>query len=95
MNKVLRLVHSDGTVYHVDLHLIAENRARYYEKNDPDTTFEEEYNLVMTDGTEGANWFLNNMNPEDILEEEYVIVCEQVEDFYKKIKECSVEVYKY
>lgn len=47
-------------------HLVAKNRAEYYAKNDPDTTYQEEYEFTMSDDYELKDWFLNNMNWSDV-----------------------------
>lgn len=61
-------IEDSGYVWRVPLLVIAEERARYYAKRDPDTSFEEEVDYVMEDGFEGIDWYQNNMNFEDVAE---------------------------
>lgn len=68
MTKTIRIFDA-GHVWHVPLEAIAKHRADYYAKNDKDTTFKEEFDFVMSDGDEGVEWFLNNMDFEDVQKE--------------------------
>jgi len=76
--KYLELTMADERVYLVPMHVIADNRAKHYAENDPDTTYEEEYNAIMgdkitgPDNGMGSDWYFNNMNPEDV--EDHVIL---------------------
>lgn len=54
----------DGSSWGLPLKLVAVNRAKHYAE-DPDTTFEEEFDLVMDNPYEGIDWYQNNCNPED------------------------------
>lgn len=65
MKKVIQ-IEDQGFIWHIPLEHIADHRAKYYEKNDKDTTYEEEYNYVMNDNYEGVDWFLSNMNWSDV-----------------------------
>lgn len=61
----------DGSIYGYPLERIAHDRATYYAKNDPKTTYEREFEFVMEDDYEGIDWLQNNMNPKD---EDFVII---------------------
>ena len=65
MAKIIR-VEDSGHVWHVPLEAVAKNRAEYYAKRDPNTTFESEYEYVMEDDHEGVDWFQNNMDFKDV-----------------------------
>ena len=56
----------DGTRYDVPAKVIAEDRAKYYAENDPDTTYNEEYEYTMQDDYELKDWAANNMNWKDV-----------------------------
>lgn len=56
-----------GYVWHIPLNVIAEKRADFY-ADDKDTTREEEIEFVMEDDYEGLDWYLNNMDFEDVAE---------------------------
>lgn len=49
--------------------VVAHNRALYYEKRDKDTTYKEEFDFVMGDDFEAQDWFRNNMDPEDVIDQ--------------------------
>lgn len=65
MAKVIR-INDSGYIWDVPLEVIANHRAEYYAKRDKDTTFQEEFDYVMGDDYEGLDWFLNNMDYEDV-----------------------------
>lgn len=65
MEKMIQ-VEDNGYVWRFPLKIVARNRAAYYEQRDEDTTFQEEYDLVMGDEFEGIDWFQNNMDWEDV-----------------------------
>jgi hypothetical protein len=56
---------SNGELWGLPLRHVAEDRARYYAARDPDTTYQEEFDYVMRDDSEGLDWFHNNTNYED------------------------------
>jgi hypothetical protein len=60
-------INDGGFVWHVPLQVVAEARADHY-ADDPDTTREEEVAHVMGDPGEGLEWYLNNMDFEDVAE---------------------------
>ena len=66
--KYLRVTMPDGSKWDVPARLVAENRAKYYAKNDPDTTYEEEFEFTMSDEYELFDWAADNMNWEDVEE---------------------------
>ena len=59
-------VKDNGYSWIFPAHLVAKNRAEYYAKTDPDTTYEKEFEYTMNDDFELKDWFLNNMNWEDV-----------------------------
>jgi hypothetical protein len=65
-NKNLILVYPNGAEWAIPVSAIADNRAKYYAEKDKDTTYQEEYDHVMSDDYEAADWFFNNMNYEDV-----------------------------
>jgi hypothetical protein len=52
--KYLRVTMPDGSKWDVSAKVIAGNRAEYYADDDPDTSYDEEYEL--------QDWAANNMN---------------------------------
>ncbi len=59
-------INDAGFVWHVPLSAVADNRAKYYAENDPDTTYQEEFDYVMDEHSEGLDWFWNNMDFRDV-----------------------------
>ncbi len=63
---------NNGDVYGIPAEIIAKNRADYYAKTDPDTTWQEEFDAMMewfdTNDFEFADWAKNNMNWSDVAE---------------------------
>lgn len=59
-NKRVKLFLQDGRVFSVSAHVIAHDRATYYAKKDPETTYAYEYAAV--DNSELRDWLLNNMD---------------------------------
>ena len=55
----------NGDVYGLSLEEVAKARAEYYTSQDPDTTFQEEFDYVMRDDYEGIDWFRNSQDPAD------------------------------
>lgn len=66
--KVLR-VEQNGWVWEVPAKLIAENRAKYYAEKDRDTTYEEEYEYTINSNEELYDWYMNNMDWDDVSDE--------------------------
>jgi hypothetical protein len=62
----IHLTLSDGSVWAIDGHVVAHNRATYYAEKDPDTTYEDEYKFTMGDEFELTDWASNNMNWDDV-----------------------------
>jgi len=62
--------------FEIDLHEVADNRAKYYanEHPDPDVEYMEEYQFLCDDTFEVKDWLFNNMNWRDCstLNEVYV-----------------------
>jgi hypothetical protein len=56
----------DGSKWAVAAEVIAHNRAAYYAEDDPDTTYEAEFEYTLKDDYELADWLGNNMNAEDV-----------------------------
>jgi hypothetical protein len=69
--KYIYLTFSDKSVWRLPLEVIAEDYADYHEhkreKNpDHDGTYEEDFDMIMTDDFEGIDWMQNNMNWDEI-----------------------------
>lgn len=56
-----------GETWALPKEVVARDRAEYYVKKDPDTTYQQEFDYVMNDSYEAIDWFRNNMNPEDVI----------------------------
>lgn len=65
-NKVLEISDVDGYIWHLPVSVVADDRATYYAKHDPDTTYREEFDYLMEDDYEVKDWYLNNMNAFEI-----------------------------
>lgn len=76
--KFLRVTMPDGSQWDVPARLIADSRARYYAANDPDTTYQEEYDYTINDAYEIEDWAANNMNWSDVAE--HAVKAEDPED---------------
>lgn len=77
----------NGDVYGLPLEEVAKARAKYYAANDPDTTFQEEFDYVMNDDYEGIDWFRNNQNPEDFAGKYAIFHLEVQRTLYDRIEE--------
>jgi hypothetical protein len=60
--KKIRIYTTCGRVFQIDVHEIADNRAKYYAKKDKDTTYEEEYEFLVGDDFEVKDWLFNQMD---------------------------------
>jgi RimJ/RimL family protein N-acetyltransferase len=58
----------DGSRWAVAGEVIAHNRASYYAEDDPETTYEAEFEHTITDRYELIDWLGNNMNAEDVVD---------------------------
>lgn len=58
-------VKENGYVYAVPAEVIAKSRAEHY-KDDPDSSYDEEFKYTMESNFELDEWFNNNMNWEDV-----------------------------
>ena len=56
----------DGSVWQVPAHWVADNRAKHYADEDPETTYETEYAYTLRDHYELKDWARNNMNWSDV-----------------------------
>jgi hypothetical protein len=70
--------------------VVAHNRALYYSKKDPDTTYKEEFDYVMRDDYEAIDWFRNNMDPEDVLDQFILVQEAKGKSLARKIREYEV-----
>lgn len=61
-NKKVVIKLADGRIYSIPVSVIAANRAKYYAEKDKDTTYDAEYDFVMEDDYEAADWLFNNMD---------------------------------
>lgn len=68
MAKMILWEHPDGSVWSVPAEVVAKHRAQYYAANDPDTTFQEEYEYTISDNFELIDWVQNNMDVDDVEE---------------------------
>jgi hypothetical protein len=66
MTRKFICVEYRGYAWDVPLVAVATHRARHYAERDKDTTFDDEYQFVMDDHAEGLDWFLNNMDWDDV-----------------------------
>jgi hypothetical protein len=73
MTKVIRLI-EDGFVWELPAHIVADARAKYYEKTVPSTSYQEEYDFTMGNNYELTDWLHNNMNWEDVAEHARLVV---------------------
>jgi hypothetical protein len=48
--------------------VVAHDRATYYAKKDPETTYKEEFDFTMEDFSIASDWFRNNMDPEEVID---------------------------
>lgn len=55
----------DGSQWAFAGEVVAANRATYYAKDDPDTTYQAEFDYALNDKYELHDWLGNNMNFED------------------------------
>jgi len=64
--KFLQITMLDGSKYEVPANLIAEDRARYYGREDPEpdfeTTYQKELAYTLEEDYELCDWAANNMN---------------------------------
>ena len=66
--KYMKVTMPDKSVWMVEASIVANNRADYYAKNDPDAygdalkTFRAEYKYTMEDHDELIDWARNNMD---------------------------------
>lgn len=67
MAKFIQITSQQGFVYKVPAEVIAASRAKYYE-DDPDSSYQEEYDYTLGSNYELSDWFSNNMNWEDVQE---------------------------
>lgn len=56
----LRVEMPDGSLWGVPLHVIANDRAGFYEKKEPGA-FNDEFQYTMTDSYQAIDWAQNNM----------------------------------
>lgn len=80
--KVILINAPDGQ-YYLPVHVVANDRALYYESRGE--SFKDEYNFTYTDSYETIDWLLNNMDWEDVSDDatkfsEKVLVLE--DDFW-------------
>lgn len=56
----------NGYVWHVPLHIVADNRARYYASKEGEGNYQDEYDYVVDDNYEAIDWFQGNMDWSDV-----------------------------
>lgn len=64
--RYIELKYANGSIYGIPVRVIADDRAKYYEKHDKDTTYQSEFDYVTEDDYEALSWFGNNMDMIDI-----------------------------
>jgi hypothetical protein len=79
----------NGDLYGLPLEEVARVRAEYYAANDPDTTFQEEFDYVMNDSYEGIDWFRNNQDPEDFRGKYVLIQAGKPDSLWYRIANCE------
>ncbi|MCM1564894.1 MAG: hypothetical protein NC238_02860 [Dehalobacter sp.] len=77
----LRVTMPDQSKWDVPAKIIADNRAAYYAKIDPETTYEEEFEFTMTDDHELRDWAANNMDWDEVSEHAEKVIEETSIDF--------------
>jgi len=90
-NIYLKVIFSNGDTFEIQGSVIARNRAEYYAKEDPDTTYQLEYEFTLHDDYELEDWAKNNMNWEDV---EYFAkkVPSQIIDYNDEWTNCENEI---
>jgi hypothetical protein len=66
--RTLEMECSDGSVWAIPVHIIIDNRSRYYAERDKDTTYEAEYEFASNNPGEITEWAVGEMNWEDVAE---------------------------
>ena len=61
-NKKVTITTACHRGFEIDVHEIADDRAKYYAERDEDTTYEEEYQFLCEDNMEVTDWLFNNMD---------------------------------
>lgn len=72
MKRIIKITDSEY-VWHIPLEAIADNRAKYYAERDSDTTYQAEFDYVMSDDYEGIDWYCNNMDFEDVADKAVLV----------------------
>lgn len=67
-DKYLRVTMPDLSKWDIPAQIIADNRAKYYAEIDPETTYQEEFDFIMSDKYELCDWAANNMNWDNVKE---------------------------
>ncbi len=65
--KWLRVTMPDGSQWDVPAWIIADNRARYYAVNDPDTTYQDEFDVTLQEASNLIEWAEGDMNWSDVV----------------------------
>ncbi len=68
MSKKVIEINDGGFVWHVPADAIAKNRAYYYAQREDHDVYQEEYDYTLGDNSELIDWFMNNMDWEDVEE---------------------------
>lgn len=64
--KIFTFKAQDGSVWGFPATIVAHHRAEYYAKQDPDTTYHDEFSYTMSDNSELMDWVMNNMDFADL-----------------------------
>jgi|TARA_R110000851_G_scaffold298994_4_gene454794 hypothetical protein len=60
--KKIKLTTECGREFTVDLHEVAENRSVYYAEKDSETSYDSEYDFIVSDENYAIDWMQNNMD---------------------------------
>lgn len=100
MNKYLRIIFSDGSIYDIAALIIADHRAKYYVEHDmkePDNElsaqeiYKEELNNALEDDFEIEDWAKNNMDWKDVEAYAHRVSTKEI-DFNEEWSNCECEV---
>lgn len=68
------IISQNGYEWEFPAHIVADNCAKYYADNDPNTTYQEEYDNIMSFDFDLEAWFLHDMNLSDVPADQIVLI---------------------
>jgi hypothetical protein len=83
--KYITFTVDNGDKYGIPLELIARERAEFYLEGNA-KEYEEELKYIMNDSYEGIDWYLNNQNPDDFYESDFVLLKKYEKSFFGLMK---------